>query len=1021
MSTTVDVPLKDQADRDRFVKEQARNISVIAPAGVGKTTSIVKRIVHLAEAARGTGHRSPFAARRRHLFRPRRAADAAKGARRHPQRQGISPRVQRAFQQTYFGTIHSYCVRLLDRFGHYLGLPSPVALLQDDTELWHRFLLHGLEPGIAADENLRELFHFYPPEKLYALGKQIAPGPAPVIGPLPELHMQRLLDFRDNALHPATKKTITRAQEQAARWREAWARGDRFRPLPKCPESDKAAAFAAIWHETFAPLHHWLRETALGFGQRIANAYEKFRLNEAMMTYEDQVRLALKVLDLPIVQAELASDKISVLLDEAQDTDPRQFEVLQKVAGIGDAQAADQTFCIVGDFQQAIYAPRSDLSVYRTVHTKVSAEPRGMESRLRVTFRCDAAIIAFVNRIFPTVLDNANGQSQFVPLAARDDAGPGQVLRWPCPDEPGHAEGLKISAEVRARHEARFVARRIHELGHAGLGARDWAQVAILCPRIDWLLQLQHELDALDLPVQLHSSREQQRDSTPVAWLTSLVWIAAHPEDVFEIAGVLREILGVADSDMAHFTQGEGGKLSLTGAAPTGEGTVAQALRLLHEARAVIDTLPLHEAVAQLVEKTQLRARLESIEDLALENPARELDNLLGVIAGRSASGVTLAALAEELRSGLTQGNAAEEEIRDAIQLLTSHKSKGLEWQAVIVPFVFRAIGSKSPTYPRVVQLGEGREIVCRDKADFDGQANLLVTERDRQQAQRLLYVMATRARRTLVFIDDEVLFFGARKATGPSAGELLKFTGGENRTAWKELPEKASLPVEAVPVETKVVTPAPDLETLPEVSRDDIRDAVAHAGQFTRRITPHRLAVHPPHEAEPEARAEQEVELPTANNPGILYGTWWHELMETIPWQKPATAWQQKFLEAQSRSPQADRSAREWELLRQSKLATWLAEPGRLVQVELPFLANQDEETCLEGVMDLAVYAEKEKTWRVIDWKTNQLGAGGANGLVEIYRGQIKAYVAALRDMLSAEVKGSLYLTQTGEWVDVF
>ena len=40
--------LIDQAERDRFVVEQGKNISVIAPAGVGKTTSIVARIVHLA-------------------------------------------------------------------------------------------------------------------------------------------------------------------------------------------------------------------------------------------------------------------------------------------------------------------------------------------------------------------------------------------------------------------------------------------------------------------------------------------------------------------------------------------------------------------------------------------------------------------------------------------------------------------------------------------------------------------------------------------------------------------------------------------------------------------------------------------------------------------------------------------------------------------------------------------------------------------------------------------------------------
>ena len=73
-----------------------------------------------------------------------------------------------------------------------------------------------------------------------------------------------------------------------------------------------------------------------------------------------------------------------------------------------------------------------------------------------------------------------------------------------------------------------------------------------------------------------------------------------------------------------------------------------------------------------------------------------------------------------------------------------------------------------------------------------------------------------------------------------------------------------------------------------------------------------------------------------------------------------------------------------------------------------------------VEGVIDLAVYSESESAWQVIDWKTNRVGTTGSAGLVEIYRGQIQAYVRALREMLSAEVKGSLYLTQTGEWVPV-
>jgi ATP-dependent exoDNAse (exonuclease V) beta subunit len=1016
--------LIDQPERDRFVLEQGKNISVIAPAGVGKTTSIVARIVHLASLPEA-GAVDRLSRLIVVTYSVRAAQQMQQKARVAIREAAVSTRVQRAFQQTFFGTIHSYCVRLLERFGHYLGLPSPVALLQDDAELWNRFLLRGLGQGISQDSNLRELFPFYLPEKLYALGKEISPGEEIETGPPPDLAWKRLLDYQGAGLHAATKKSIARAQEAAQRWSEAWARGERFRPLPKCPESDKAAAFAEIWNETFAPLHDWLRHAALAFGRHVANAYEKFRLSEAVMTYDDQVRLALRALDHPAVRRELAAERLSVLLDEAQDTDPRQFEVLRRVAGLGDNpnQTDDQSFCIVGDFQQAIYAPRSDLAVYRRVHDEISAGPRGTSSRLHVTFRCDAEIIAFVNRLFPSVLNKTGGQCAFETLVARDEAGPGRVVRWACPDEPEQAAGKKISAEKRARHEARFVARKIQELGPAGLGASGWSQVALLCPRKNWLLEIQRELVEVGVPVQLHSSNEQQRDRTPAAWLTALIWVAAHPEDSFEIAGVLREILGVSDSDMALYTSGNGDKLRLDRPVAVDDGPVGISLKILRDACAQADLMPLHQAIGQLVEKTNLRERLNSIDEMKLENANRELDDFLAVVAGRSAEGVTLAELAEELRLGLAQESPAEEEIRDAIQLLTSHKAKGLEWQAVIVPYVFRTIESKSPGYPRVVTGVAAREIVCRDKADFASYARDFVTERERQQLQRLLYVMSTRAKRTLVLLDDEALFAGSTRRAGWSAGELLGFFGGENRDTWKAIPETSAAPEEFLSDESPPVEFAPGVLSLPDLSKEDVRQAVERAGRFPRRITPHALAVHARDEAEPEMQVEREDDQPkvAADGPGILYGTWWHEFVQTIPWQKPASAWQRKFVEAQARSPQPERAAREWELFRRSALARWLAEPGRLIQVELPFLWRETgEAACLEGVMDLAVYTESESAWRVIDWKTNRIGPAGSDGLVEIYRGQIAAYVRALREMLSAEVRGSLYLTQTGEWAPV-
>jgi ATP-dependent exoDNAse (exonuclease V) beta subunit len=141
---------------------------------------------------------------------------------------------------------------------------------------------------------------------------------------------------------------------------------------------------------------------------------------------------------------------------------------------------------------------------------------------------------------------------------------------------------------------------------------------------------------------------------------------------------------------------------------------------------------------------------------------------------------------------------------------------------------------------------------------------------------------------------------------------------------------------------------------------------------------------------------------------------------METIPWSQPRGVWQQKFSAAQETSPQPERSAREWALFCDSELARWLETPGLLIHHEFPFLWPENEERCLEGVMDLVVYSPRDESWRVIDWKTNRLGPDGRDGLVTLYRPQIEAYLRALNAILHTEARGNLYLTATGESVDL-
>jgi len=43
-------------------------------------------------------------------------------------------------QPRFFRTIHAFCVRLLESYGHYLGLPPTFDVITDDDEVWNEFV-----------------------------------------------------------------------------------------------------------------------------------------------------------------------------------------------------------------------------------------------------------------------------------------------------------------------------------------------------------------------------------------------------------------------------------------------------------------------------------------------------------------------------------------------------------------------------------------------------------------------------------------------------------------------------------------------------------------------------------------------------------------------------------------------------------------------------------------------------------------------------------------------------------------
>lgn len=998
----------DQYARERFATTLDENFSVVAAAGSGKTRAITERV---ATIARGTHAEEWLPSLVVVTYTNRAADEMRRRARERLLAAGASLRVHAAFGRAFFGTIHSFCLRLLRQHGHVLGLPARFDPLDDDTALWREFVQRRDTIGTSLDvTHRRTLFRLAPARRLLELGRLNTSNlDTPDPGPFPEFDFSEVYAQTGNG---TTQRTIEKSQHALREWERAWREDDGFAPLPS--PSSSAATFAAAWREALDPLREWMRLAALRVAVETARAYRDFRVGKGVITFDDQVALARELLRHPDAARRIRAANHRVILDEAQDTDPAQFAVLLELARpveAGDDWLSGEPhppraghFCMVGDFQQSIYGQRADLAHYRRIHEALLDAKAASELEFTVTFRLDRASLGFVNTAGPRVLDaeRSPGQAEYITLSPRPDVLPGQVLRVEIP----------TSEDDAMQHEAAHLARWLRDAGLKKLRAPAWRDVAILCPRKGWFAPLRAALLSEKLDVQIQSERDLKADSPAFAWFTALVVCLAEPCDGFELAGVLREVFGISDHDLAVFVE-SGGLLQIEAPRAAG-GAVADTLRLLAELRARVEGRPLFTAMNEMVAATLLRERLLTLPAQDFGDLAGELDDLLTLAAAEEAAGATLASFAERLRRDFQATREVRGGTRDAVQLITAQKAKGSEWACVVVPFLGREVRARSPGYPRLVRdPANGGWIIALDKGDVTGGIKDALDARERQERERLLYVTLTRAKHTLVLVDDRELFAGQSGTPRTAQARLLRAASGEaNETVFTTLPAKPAACAATAAAHAEQAGAREEVAPLPAHDPASIEAARGRAEHFIKR-NPSALA----EEADPEAEIRPRTVAPNA---GQLHGTWWHEFAEQLDWTAVPEAWDATFSRHEPLAPDAARARDEWAKLRaqltgDTPLARWLRRPGARHFVEMPFLWRMSERECMEGIMDLAVFDPASGTWLVVDWKTNSIPAAE---LPAKYERQLAAYWRTLGDITGAKVEAALYGTASGAWL---
>ena len=1023
---------RDHSARRRFAEELDRNFSVVASAGSGKTQAITERIVQLAKSKNALEILPKLVVV---TFTHRAADEMQQRTRQRILEEHRSPAVQAAFNRAFFGTIHSFCMKLLTNYGHYLGFPSPLDLVaEDDEELWEAFIQehHHIGRNLSM-ETRTALFRLAPARQLMELGRNARS----LLTGNREIGLCPSLDFSQvhaASAPAASKETIANSKAELLDWEKRYRNGWEFVRWPL--RSSGAKDFLQRWNEAFAPLRSWVADAALCVAAEVQRDFRDFRIERGLVTYSDQVSLADDLLQHPTASRRLREENFHVILDEAQDTDPAQFSVLTEITRPPDATgrwletetAPPQPghFCMVGDFQQSIYRDRADLNNYRTIHRALVRSSFADELEFSVTFRLDRQQLKFVNDIFRQLLNEKDGQVKFVELQPRPDVLPGQIIRVSL-DAGLLPTGEKPKDYQKARLEAEVLAAWIKKAGLEKLRANTWRDVAILCPRKLWLRTMATALRRASLPVAIQSESDLKGDNPAYAWLTALCTIVIDPRNAYEIVGVLREVFGIADHDLAIFCEGDGNRFRID-TDLSAIGVVSSPLQLLTETRRQMEGHSLFDAVKILVEQTQLRQRLASLPREDFTHLEGELDTLLALAAETEAGGNTLSDFVEKMRSDFLLQRDVRRSTDDAIQLITMQKAKGSEWQAVILPFLGRNVIPPSPRYPCLIKIpGSNESLVALTKDDFPDDVRSANKTALQQEMARLLYVATTRARHTLVLALDEEIF--ARSNGEMQNNAQLKCLLGAheiNRPHFDILgAEPRACPETARSEEQLDVGLAVVTQPFPQMNRNELQLAKDRAATFVRKFNPSGYGEEI--DQAPTNEAYEQTPLitmarSTVETPATLYGRWWHDFMQRISWHDE-TSWKQTFEEHQVTSPAPKRSKGEWGLFLQflktdPGFSEVLKHAELVAYQEMPFLWRMDARRCLEGIIDLAFFDSGKKKWFILDWKTNRLTRDRIDILRRHYRPQIAAYWKAVTEMTRAPIKAGIYSTSTGQFV---
>ncbi len=510
--------------------------------------------------------------------------------------------------------------------------------------------------------------------------------------------------------------------------------------------------------------------------------YERRKQARGWLDFDDLILRARQVLNDPAV-AEWVLYRLDggidhILVDEAQDTSPDQWDVIEKLAqeftsGEGARSGVERTIFVVGDKKQSIYSfqgadPQAFDQMQAEFGRKLQESGSKLwDSTLEYSFRSSSAILGLVDILFENRAE-AGFHKDALHRAFKADL-PGRVDLWPVVEKVEAEEDTDWTDPVDrpgARHHtvilAEQVARSIKDMIKAGATIPDDGEtpgtfvqrkvqpgdfLILVQRRSDLFAEIIRACKSEGLPI-AGADRLKVGAELAVKDLAALLSFLATPEDSLSLATVLKSpLFGWTEQqlfDLAHRRE----ETYLWAALRRRAEEFPETLAVLNDLRGQTDFLRPYDLIERVLTRHDGRRKLLGRLGAEAEDGINAL--LSQALAYERTNIPSLTGFLVWMQTDDLEIKRQMSGVGNMIRVMTVHGSKGLEAPIVILP----DSGKRQPPRDAEIMMAGDTPLW---KVPADASPALISKARDDARTReenerlRLLYVALTRAEKWLI------------------------------------------------------------------------------------------------------------------------------------------------------------------------------------------------------------------------------------------------------------------------------